>query len=247
MNRIRFSSCVQSTLVVCGDILLQLPACVVCILETHVLDFASLPGDQLSVMKHSLPDIAGHSVLSGDANVWWLEFHLGRERPRDQLIVPCIRELFEGWRDMVFIFGIEPFIVHQGDGCCTLSPSCCPALGSNHFPCHFSFPRLACLHASGPADTSSCPRGPNTSCRIFLGCCSARVFFKGCHWVPTAMCQGVHDLLRSLWDTTRLKKRARLIHPRQTPMHRRQSQAAWNWHSIEAEEWHQQSKVLTIV
>ena len=47
-------------------------------------------------MKHTqrtLPDTP--IVLSGDANVWWPEFHLGRERPRDRFVFPYIRELLE--------------------------------------------------------------------------------------------------------------------------------------------------------
>ena len=110
--------------------------------------------------QRTLPDTP--IVLSGDANVWWPEFHLGRERPRDRFIFPYIRELLEGCGlslrnplartthvagaalDMVFISEecvTEHFIVHQGDGCCSLSPSCCPALGSDHFLCHFFFLR----------------------------------------------------------------------------------------------------------
>ena len=47
-------------------------------------------------VKHTqwtLPDTP--VVLSGDANVWWPEFHLGWERPRDRFF-PNIHELLEG-------------------------------------------------------------------------------------------------------------------------------------------------------
>ena len=40
--------------------------------------------------------------------------------------------------DLVFCSGgvsAECFTVHQGDDCCLMSPSCCPALGSDHFLC----------------------------------------------------------------------------------------------------------------
>ena len=83
-----------------------------------------------------------------DANVWWLAFHLGRERHRDRSVFPYIHELLrlhaghtklEGF-DLVFIsvaLGARIFIVHQGDECCSLSPLCSPALGSDHFLCDF--------------------------------------------------------------------------------------------------------------
>ena len=85
--------------------------------------------------QQTLPDIP--IVLSGDANVWWPELHLGRERPRDRFIFPYIRELLEGCGlslrnpfarathvagaalDMVFISEecvTEHCTVHQGDG-----------------------------------------------------------------------------------------------------------------------------------
>ena len=83
----------------------------------------------------------------------------GRERPRDRFIFPCIRELLEGCGlslrtpppsplarathvagaalDMVFISECvtEHFAVHQGDGCCFLSPSCCVTSGTTTSAC----------------------------------------------------------------------------------------------------------------
>ena len=102
-------------------------------------------------------------VLSGDANVWWLAFHLGRERRRDRVVFPFIHELLEGFGlslgndqtrathtagaalDLVFT-SVEltsgSFIVHQGDQCCSLTPLCSPAVGSDHFLCDYPFPAV---------------------------------------------------------------------------------------------------------
>ena len=92
-------------------------------------------------------------VLCGDANVWLPEFRLNRERPRDHVVLPYVSELLDGCGlslrnsltrathvagaalDLVLCSGevsAECFTVHQGDDCCLMSPSCCPAFGSDH-------------------------------------------------------------------------------------------------------------------
>ena len=128
----------------------------------------------------------------------------------------------------------EHFTVHQGDGCCSLSPSCCPALGSDHFLCHFSFPAVLqgqhVRHASGPADTFPVVRDWEPillAARTELDSWAAAVQESSSEEVVglPQRCAKVSplfdDLLRILWDT------ARLIHPRQTPMHRRRPQPRW--------------------
>ena len=58
--------------------------------------------------------------------------------------------------DLVFCFGVvsaEYFAVHQGDDCCLMSPSCCPAL-ADHFLCDFQLSVMDnheahCAHADG--------------------------------------------------------------------------------------------------
>ena len=128
----------------------------------------------------------------------------------------------------------EHFTVHQGDGCCSLSPSCCPALGSDHFLCHFSFPAVLqgqhVRHASGPADACPVVRDWEPiflAARTELDSWAAAVQESSSEEVVELpqRCAKVSalfdDLLRILWDT------ARLIHPRQTPMHRRRPQPRW--------------------
>ena len=174
-------------------------------------------------------------VLSGDANVWWPEC---RERPRDRFVSPYIRELLEecglsirnplarathvagAALDMVFISEecvTEHKTVHQGDGCCSFSPSCCPALGSDHFLCHFSFPEVLqgqhCRHASGPADTFPVVRDWEPillAARTDLDSWAAAVQ-ESCSEEVVGLPQRrakasalFDDLLRILWDTARL-------------------------------------------
>ena len=97
-------------------------------------------------------------VLCGDAIVRLPEFRLNRERQRDHFVFPYVSELLDGCGlslrnsftrvthvagaalDLVFCSGgvsAGRFTVHQGDDCCLMSQSCCPALGSDHFLCDF--------------------------------------------------------------------------------------------------------------
>ena len=43
------------------------------------------------------------------------------------------------WSSLLVALRAGSFIVHQGDECCSLSPLCSPALGSNHFLVRLSF------------------------------------------------------------------------------------------------------------
>ena len=48
-------------------------------------------------VRHTQRTLPGIPIfLSGDANAWWLAFHLGRQRHRDRPVFPYIHELLEG-------------------------------------------------------------------------------------------------------------------------------------------------------
>ena len=116
-------------------------------------------------------------LLSGDANVWWPDFCLGRTRSCDRVIFPFISELIDGCGlalvnpvdratniagaalDLVFVsrdVAHANLIVHQGDSCCALSPSCCPALGSDHYLCVLSVPSLLSHEPLAQTRTQRC-------------------------------------------------------------------------------------------
>ena len=107
-------------------------------------------------VKHTqwtLPDTP--IILSGDANVWWPEFHLGRERPRDRFIFPYIRELLEGCGlSLRNPLRVPRTSLELRSTRCSFRRSVAEHLmpnARNHFLCQFSFP--AVRHASVPADT----------------------------------------------------------------------------------------------
>ena len=120
----------------------------------------------------------------------------------------------------------ERITVHQRDGCCSLSPSCCPVLGSDHFLCHFSLPVQGqhCGLASGPAGTFPVVRDwepkliaartelDSWAAALRESCTEQVVRLPQRRAKVSAL---FDDMLRTLWDT------ARLMHPRPPTMHRR--------------------------